>query len=170
MRAQSLALALAAFLLGAALVAYPLVGAGDAIPPLAALGGAGLLLCAVGLGAVWPAALTAAVGLLAAEYVLSLYLRGTRLDLAAPVYGGCLFAWAELSWLVIDGQGGESRWLARWFAVAGLALAAAALGWAFLIVSALPLAGSLAVTAVGVAATVAVALGVRWLARSAEQR
>jgi len=167
-RAQGPALALAALLLGVALVVYPLVGARDAIPLLTTLGGASLLLWAVGLGLIWPAALTAAVGLLAAEYLLSLYLEGTRLDLAAPVYGGCLFAWAELSWLVIDGQGGDSRWLARWFTVAGLALAAAALGWAFLIVSALPLAGSLAITAVGVAATVAVALGVRWLARSAD--
>jgi hypothetical protein len=165
--APSLRLAPAAFLLGGALMVYPLLGAGTALPLLATLGGAALLLCAVGVAGVWPAALTAAVGLLATEYLVSLYLKGVRLDLAAPVYAGCLFAWAELSWLVVEGQVAERWWLARWLAVAGLAPSAAALGWAVLIVAALPIAGGLALTALGVVAALAVAAGVRWLARSA---
>ena len=152
-----------------ALAVYPLLGRGAGALPLAILGGAGLLLYAGAVAGVWPGGLTGAIGLLAAEYLASLYLRGIRLDVVAPVYAAALFVCAELGWLAAEGRRGGLGWLARWFAIAGLALAAAALGWVVLIAGTLPLAGGLAVTALGVVAALAAALGLAWLARSAER-
>jgi hypothetical protein len=159
-------LATVAFLLAAALAWYPLVGAGREVALLAMLGATALLLAAVGVVGLWPGALSVAVGLLAAEYLVSLFLHGARLDVTAPAYGACLFVFAELGWLAIDGRGGGSRWPTRWFGVAGLALAAAGLGWALLILSALPMAGGLAVTTLGVVAALVLAVSLGWLARS----
>jgi hypothetical protein len=135
---------------------------------MATLSGLALLLYLVAVVGLWPGGLGGAVGLLAAEYLASLYVRGAHLDLSAPAYGACLFALAELGWLALEGHRGAAPWPARWFAIAGLALAAAALGWGLLAAAALPVAGGLAATALGVAASLAAAVGVAWLARSAD--
>jgi hypothetical protein len=161
-------LATAGFALALALAAYPLLG-GAGVLPLAIPGGVGLLLYAAALAGVWPGGLTVAIGLLAAEYLASLYLRGIRLDVVAPVYAATQFVCAELGWLAAEERGGGLGWLERWFGIAGLALAGAALGWVALIAATLPLAGGLAVTALGVLAALAAALGLAWLARSAER-
>jgi hypothetical protein len=172
MIAPRLRLAAAAFALALALAAYPLLSGGATAPSLAILsilGGPGLVVYAVALAGIWPGGLSGAIGLLAAEYLASLYLRGVHLDVAAPAYGAALFVCAELGWLAAERREGGSAWLARWFAIAGLALAAAALGWAALIAATAPLAGGLAVTALGVVAALAAAAGLAWLARSAER-
>jgi hypothetical protein len=160
--------ALAAFPLGLALAVYPLLGAGTAVPPIAILGGLALLLYLTAVEGVWPGALGGAVGLLAVEYLASEYLRGAQLSLGAPAYGACLFLWAELGWLAVDG-GGAGSWPSRWVAIGGLALVAAALGWGLLVVAALPVPGGLGVTVLGVAAALAAAGGLAWLARSADR-
>ena len=173
MTAPSPRLATAACALALALAVYPVLGGGVTVLPLAILsilGGPALLVYAVALAGIWPGGRSAAIGLLAAEYLASLYLRGIQLDVAAPAYGAALFVCAEMGWLAAEGRGGGSAWLARWFAIAGLALAAAALGWTVLIMATLPLAGGPAITALGVVATLAAAAGLAWLARSAEQK
>jgi hypothetical protein len=169
MTARGTRLAVAGFALALALAAYPLAGGGAGVLPLAMLGGVGLLLYAVALVGVWPGGLSGAIGLLAAEYLASLYLRGIRLDVVAPAYAAAQLVCAELGWLAAEERAGGLGWIARWFAIAGLALAAAALGWVVLIAATLPLAGGLAVTALGVVAALAAALGLAWLARSAER-
>ena len=143
-----------AFLLAVALAVYPLLW-GTAIPPLALPGSLAVLLYAMAVGGIWPGGLSGAVLLLAIEYLASLYLRGIQLDVTAPAYAACLFVCAELGWLIVDGRGAGPGWLARWFTIAALALAAAALGWAVLIVATLPLAGGLAITGLGVVAALA---------------
>jgi hypothetical protein len=131
-------------------------------------GGLALVLYLMAVGGLWPGALGGAVGLLAAEYLASVYLRGGHLDLTAPAYGACLFVWAELGWIAVEGHRGAGWWYTRWFAIAGLALAGSALGWGLLIVAALPVAGGLGITAMGVAAAVVGAAGLVLLARSTD--
>jgi len=156
-------------LVGAGLTVYPLLGGEAVSPPLAVVGGVGLLLYLLAVGGLWPGGLGVGVGLLAAEYLASLYVWGVRLDVTAPIYAVCLFACAELGWLAVDGGAGGPRWPARWFATAGLGLAAATLGWGLVIVATVPLAGGLVFTAIGVVAALAAATTVAWLARSANE-
>jgi hypothetical protein len=150
--------------LAAALAAYPPLEAGT--PSLAALGGVALLLYVLAALGLWPGAVAAAVLLLAIEYGVSLELGGGRLDLAAPAYGAILLVCAELGWVAAEGDVGGG-WSARRSAVAGVALASAALGWAVLVVSALPLEAGLTETLVGVAAALAAVTALAWLARVA---
>ena len=150
--------------LAAALAAYPVLAAGT--PALAALGGAAVLLYVLAALGLWPGAAAGAVILLAAEYGVSLELRGGRVDLAAPAYGATLLVCAELGWLAAEGQV-EGGWSGRRSAVTGVALAGAALGWAVLSASALPLEAGLTQTLVGVAAVLAAMTVLAWLARTA---
>jgi len=156
------------FLLGVGLAAYPLLSPGPLRSTLAIPAGLALLLYLMAVVGLWPGGLSAAVGLLAIEYLASLYLRGIPLDVTAPAYGACLFLCAELGWLAVEGSG-DPRWLARWFVVAGVASAGAALGWGLLVVASVPLVGGLPLTALGVVAVVALAGALAWLARSARQ-
>jgi len=167
--AASARVASSGFLIGVGLAVYPLLGAGAVRTALAVVGGMGLLLYLFAVGGLWPGGLGVAVGLLAAEYLASLYVRGVQLDVTAPIYAACLFVCGELGWLGVDGGAGSPRWPARWFATAGLALAGAALGWVLVIVATVPLAGGLVVTALGVAAALAAATTVAWLARRANE-
>ena len=150
--------------LAAALAVYPALEAGT--PPLAALGGPALLLYVLAALGLWPGAVAGAVLLLAVEYGVSLELAGGRLDLAAPAYGAALLVCAELGWLAAEGAAGGG-WSGRRSGIAGVALAAAALGWGVLAVAALPLEAGLTQTLVGVAAALAAVTALAWLARTA---
>lgn len=136
-----------------------------ALGPLGALGGAALALYLVGLALPWPGALPWALGLLALEYLVSLEVRRSPLDAAAPAYAAAFFLCAELGWLGLEARRGGRIWPGRARAIAGLALAGCALGALLLLASAVPLAGGSLVTALGVAATIAVAACLAWLGR-----
>ncbi|MBO0683180.1 MAG: hypothetical protein J2P45_08510 [Candidatus Dormibacteraeota bacterium] len=148
--------------LAAVLAVYPALSSRWTLA-LGVVGVVAVLLYLAALLAPWPAGMAPAVALLAIEYLLSVLLKGQILDVVAPAYGAALFICAELGWLASERQG-VGGWLPGGAAIAGTALGAAALGWLVLETSALPLAGSLAITAVGVAAAVAVAAGLGWLA------
>lgn len=154
---------LPALALAALLAVYPALSSSRWTVPLGLLGAVAVLLYLAALLAIWPAGMAPAVALLAIEYLLSVLLRGQRLDVVAPAYGAALFICAELGWLASEGQG-TGGWLPGGAAIAATALAAAALGWVVLETSAIPLAGTLLITAAGVAAAVAAAGGLGWLA------
>jgi hypothetical protein len=160
-----LILAPGALPLALGLAGVPLLDERAVLLPVAGLGGFAILLYLVALVAVWPGALTWALGLLAAEYLLALELRGAQLDLTAPAYAAALFLCAELGWLGLEARRGGRPWLGRSFAIGVLTLLGAGLGWLLLLVAAIPLPGGALLTALGVAAAAAVAACLAWLAR-----
>jgi hypothetical protein len=165
-RRLPLAAAPGALPLAAGLAVFPLLEARVAPAEVVVVGAVALGLYGVALAGLWPGALSWALGLLAAEYVLALALRRAPPDLAAPLYAAAFFLCAELGWLGIERRGGGGAWLARGFAICLLTVLGMGLGSVLLLASALPLRGSLAVTALGVAAAAAAAACVAWLARS----
>lgn len=167
MRRTPLALAPGALPLVAVLAALPALEAGAWAPPLLALGAFAGALCAVALLGLWPAALPWGLGLLAAEYVVGLELRGAGLDPTAPLYAAALFLCAELGWLGLEARGGAKPWWGRALGALSLALAGAAAGYLALLSLAVPLPGGALVTALGVVAAVA-ACG--WLAALSRSR
>jgi hypothetical protein len=150
-----------------ALAAYPVLLGAPTLAPLVLLGLVAVALYAAGLAGIWPGGLMAGVGVLAVEYMAGLYLRGAGLDVTAPLFGAALFLCAELGWLGLESRRGGGPWPARWLGIAALTLLGAAAGWLVVLAALLPLAGGPALTALGVAAAVVVALGLVWLARSA---
>ena len=158
-------LAAAALATAAGLAIAPVTA--QAPPPagVTALGTAGLLLFAAALAIPWPPALPWALGLLGAEYLLSLGLRGPRLDLAAPAYAAGFFLCAELGWLGLEARGGGRPWPGRVLAIGVVATGGAALGTALLLVAVLPLPGGPLLTGAGAAAAVGMAAVLAWLAR-----
>jgi len=123
-----------------------------------------MLLLGIGLSALWPQALAWALGLLAAEYLLSLYVRDVQLDLAAPIYGGLLLLLGELGHASLQAR--ESATLRRRPAPTAIVLlGSAAAGYALILIAALPVAGSAALTALGALAAVAAVGLVAWGAR-----
>lgn len=157
----------AALALAASLALWPALGPGGmrALGPLGWLGGAAVALYLAGLALPWPAALPWALGLLAVEYLVSLEVRRSPLDAAAPAYAAAFFLCAELGWLGLEARRGGRPWPGRARAVAGLALAGSALGALLLLAPAVPLSGGSLLTALGVAATIAVAACLAWLGR-----
>ncbi len=147
-----------ALALTVAMGAYPALGAGTLARPLLLAGGAAVLLVAAALAGVWRGGMAWAPALLGAEYLASLYLRGSRLDLAAAAYAVGLFAVAELGWLGVEG---DRPWPGRALAAAVVAAAGAVTGYLLLTAAALPLPGGAPLTAAGVAAATVAAL---WLA------
>jgi hypothetical protein len=148
--------------LATALALVPVVGA---VPPLGALAAVAVALYVAGLALPWPGALPWALGLLAVEYLVSLELRRAPLDLAAPAYAGAFFLCAELGWLGLEARRGRLPWARRAAAIAGLALGGSALAALLLLLAAEPFAGGPPMTALGVAATIAVAACLAWLGR-----
>jgi hypothetical protein len=163
--AQGGLLAAAAVALAAALALAPVVGVAGTLGPVGALGGVAVALAVVGLALPWPAALPWALGLLAVEYLVSLELRRAPLDPAAPAYAVAFFLCAELGWLGLEARRGRRPWSGRVAAIAALAVGGAGLATLLLLVSAIPLVGSPPMTALGVAATIAVAACLAWLGR-----
>lgn len=151
-------------LLAAALALYPSLGQ-QASPLVMGVGGLACVLFLASQILPLPGALAWALGMLAIEYVISLELRGPRLDVAAPGYAAAFFLCAELGWLGLEARRGGRLWLGRAVAVAVLALAGAALGSLLLLLAAVPLPGGAAVTGLGVAGAVGVAACLAWLAQ-----
>jgi hypothetical protein len=168
-RRLPLAAAPGALPLAVGLAVFPLLEARVAPSGVVALGLLALGLYGTALAGLWPGALTWALGLLAAEYVLSLALRRAPPDLAAPIYAAAFFLCAELGWLGLERRTGGGVWLARGFAICLLAVLGMGLGSVLLLAAALPLRGSLVVTALGVAASAAAAACLAWLARSSRR-
>lgn len=155
--------------LAVGLAILPVLDERAALPPVVLLAAVAVLLYVLALVGVWPGMLTWAIGLLAAEYLISLELRGARLDLAAPAYAAALFLCAELGWLGLEARRGGRPWLGRSFGIGVLTLLGAALGWVLLVVATLPVAGGGLLTALGVVAAAAAAACLAWLARSAPE-
>jgi hypothetical protein len=151
--------------LAAALALAPVLGQRAALRPLGAVGGLAVALYVAALAMPWPGALAWALGLLGVEYLVSLEVRGTPLDLAAPAYAAGWFLCAELGWLGLEARRGGRPWLGRTVAIGALALVGAGLGAVLLLASAVPLAGGALLTGLGVAAAVAVAACLAWLGR-----
>lgn len=166
--APSAFLAGAAVALAAVLALAPVVGAGGGPGPLVALGLFAVALYAAGLALPWPALLPWGLGLLAVEYLVSLELRRAPLDSGAPAYAVAFFLCAELGWLGLEARRGGRPWPRRVAGVAALALAGAVLAALLLLLAAVPLSGGPPMTAVGVAATIAVAACLAWLGRARE--
>jgi hypothetical protein len=130
--------------------------------PLAWLGAIGVLFAAA---AAWRSAalVPTAVGVLVAEYVLSLYHHAGPVDARAPLFAAAYLLLAELAYwsteasrLVRDERAVLGD---RLTVLAALAFGAVALGALVLLAAALPIAGPLARLALGItAATVTVAL------------
>jgi hypothetical protein len=168
-RARSVApgalLAGAGLALAAALALAPVAGPTGPVGPLGALGGLALALYLAGLALPWPGALPWALGLLAVEYLVSLEVRRAPLDPAAPAYAVAFFLCAELGWIGLEARRGGLPWARRVLAIAALALGGSALAALLLLMAAVPLGGGPPMTAVGVAATIAVVASLAWLGR-----
>jgi hypothetical protein len=164
------ALAPAGLLIGAgvalacALAVVPVAQAGW-LPAVGLVGGAAVALYVAGVALPWPGTLPWALGLLAVEYLAAIELRRASLDEAAPAVAAGLFLCAELGWLGMELRRGGRLWPARAVAIGALALAGAAVGALLLLVTAVPFGGGAPMTAVGVAATIAVAVSLAWLSR-----
>jgi hypothetical protein len=140
----------------------PLADTGVPRVPLAWLGAIGVLLAAA---AAWRSAalVPTAVGVLVAEYVLSLYHRPGPVDARAPLFAAGYLLLAELAYWSTEASGlvrDERAVLGeRLTVLAALALGAMALGALVLLAAALPIAGPVARLALGItAAIVTVAL------------
>jgi hypothetical protein len=158
----------AAVALAAVLAVAPVAGAREWLGPLGALGGLAVALWLGGMAMPWPAALPWALGLLAVEYLVSLEVRRAPLDPAAPAYAVAFFVCAELGWLGLEARRGGRPWPGRVLAVAALAAGGSVLAALLLLIAAVPLRGGPPMTALGVAATIAVAACLAWLGRRRE--
>jgi hypothetical protein len=95
--------------------------------------------------------------LLGAEYAGFFLVRGSTVDQRAPIYAAGFLVVAELAFAAMERRAPGTRELAlfRVILLAGLAVAAVALGTLVLAFAAIPLGGGVALHAVGVAAAVA---------------
>ncbi|HZD00468.1 MAG TPA: hypothetical protein VFA46_09855 [Actinomycetes bacterium] len=156
------AVAVATVAVAVALALAPLASTRVPAAPLAWLGAFGVLLAA-GAAWRWAALVPSAVGVLAAEYMLSLYHRGGPVDARAPLFAAGYLLLAELAhWsgeahrLVRDERAVVAHRLA---VLVVLALGSVALGALILFAAGLPLAGPITRLALGVtAATITLAL------------
>jgi hypothetical protein len=167
--APSALLAAAGVALAVVLALAPAAGAPQWLGPLATLGGLAAALYAAGMAMPWPAALPWALGLLAVEYLAGLEIRRAPLDPAAPTYAVAFFLCAELGWLGLEARRGGRPWTRRVAAIAGLAVGGSVLAALLLLLAAVPLGGGPPMTALGVAATIAVAACLAWLGRRSER-
>jgi hypothetical protein len=159
---RALWLGVAALGLAFGLALYPTLGA----PLLVLTAAPAAVVYAMALLGLWRGLLGVAIGLLALEYLASVYLRGGGLDLLSPAYAAALFVCAELGWLSLEAAGGRRSWPGRVLAIAALAPAGAGLGFALLLTALLPLPGGAVLTSGGVLAAVGVAAVLAWLARA----
>jgi len=155
-----------AAVLTAILAAYP---AFDVRVPAAAplsLGVPGLVLYLAALVRLCPRGLPAALGLLALEYLVAVYLRGGRVDLFAPLYAAGLFLSAELGWLSIESGGGQAPWPSRLLAIGALTAGGFMAGLGLLAAGLVAVPAGPLLTALGVAAAVTASAGLSWLVRA----
>jgi hypothetical protein len=98
--------------------------------------------------------------LLGAEYAGYFLVRGATVDQRAPIYGAAFLGVAELTFTAMERRAPGSPELAlfRVIAIAGLAVAAVALGTLVLAFAAIPAGGGVALHAVGVVAAVGLVL------------
>jgi hypothetical protein len=167
--APSTLLAVAGAALAAVLALAPAAGAPHWLGPLGALGGLAAALYVAGMAMPWPAALPWGLGLLAVEYLVGLEIRHAPLDPAAPAYAVAFFLCAELGWLGLEARRGGRPWARRIAAVGALAVGGSVLAALLLLLAAVPLGGGPPMTALGVAATIAVAACLAWLGRRSER-
>jgi hypothetical protein len=158
----------AAALSGAAgLAVYAALAAHRLGSLLGVIGGAGLLVLAGALALRLPGLLAVAFVLLGGEYA-GLFLTGDdAADVRAPLYGALLFVVAELAFAAVELRAGTPEpgiRARRGAALIGLALAGVSLGAGVLAAATIPLAGGVALEAVGVVAAVAL---LAWLGRLA---
>ncbi len=140
-------------------------------PVVAILGGSAMVVMAAALLAPSQALAVAAIGLLIAEYLLSLTLAGSGIDPGAVIYGGGLLLAGEMAALSVDrappAPKPEAAVSSRRLIALGVALLAGmAAGGAGLATAALPMPGGIAVTMVGVSAAVGILALITRLARS----
>ena len=162
-RRARFSLAPGAVALAVALAAVPALS-GQVQQVLLTVGGLAVVLYLAAVLGLWPGLLPWALGLLALEYVGSLYARDIALDVAAPLYGAALFCCAELGWLSLERRQGQGMWPARALGAIAVGLGGTAVGWLALLTPVLPLAGGLQLTAAGVLAAVAIAATAAWAA------
>jgi len=143
----------------AALAAWPALAAPAFASALFWPAGLALAVLGASLLAGRPQGPAWALALLGAIYLLSLLLRGAALDEWAPLYAAGLLLTAELAYLSFElarPARFEAAFLARRLAWSGLlVLVALALAAAVMLVAAVPVPGSLGLTALGVAAALA---------------
>lgn len=133
------------------------------------LGIAAVALLGASLALGWPVGIPWALGILGAEFVASLYAGAGSSVFAAAIYGSALLVMAEISYWSLDlrTRSDDEAGLARRRLLAILTLVAASLGAGAIgiVVARLPVAGSLALTAVGTGAAAAALLLAAALAR-----
>lgn len=151
-------------LLAVALAVYPALGH-EASALVVSVGGLACVLYLASQALPLPALMPWALGMLAIEYLVSIELRGPRVDVAAPGYALVFFLCAELGWLGLEARTGGRLWLGRAVAVTVLGVAGAMLGMLLLVMTAAPVPGGPLVTGVGVAGAIGVAACLAWLAQ-----
>ena len=132
-----------------------------------------LLLLLTGLTLPWPGGLAWAVLPLASAYLLSLYISGRTLDVAAPLLGVALLLMVEFGSLSLE-LGRPMRMSGqvvarRVGALAALAAGCLLLGYSLLLLAAAPLEGGVPLTAAGLLAAVAVLAMIALLSRRGEK-
>lgn len=162
-RRERYSLAPGAVVLAVALATVPAL-IGQVQQVLLVAGGFAVVLYLAAVLGLWPGLLPWSLGLLALEYVGSLYSRAVPLDLAAPLYGAALFCCAELGWLSLERRQGQGMWPARALGAIAVGLGGTAVGWLALLAPVLPLSGGLHLTALGVVAAVAILATAAWVA------
>ncbi len=119
---------------------------------------AALVLMVVGLSALAPSAIAYSLGLVAAEYLAGLALQGVRLDLSAPLYAAGLYLAGELAYASLEARRpGGLGGLRFGLGVCLVAAAGASAGYLLVLLTLLPVAGGLVLTALGAAAAVGAA-------------
>ena len=165
--------AVAPLILLAGLAAYPaaeggVVGEIAAVPGLLAA-----VLLVVAIATRWAALVPLVLVALVAEYAFVLVTRSEAVDAGAPLYAAGLLLLAEVAyWSLEPAAGAPDRGLfaRRVATTAALALGGLAVATFVLVVAALPVAGGLALEALGIAAA-AGALGVvAWLAAASTRQ
>jgi hypothetical protein len=155
--------------LAAALAVYGLTRA--PIPPgLLAIGAAlAVLLLALGVAGILPAAIGWVMGLIGIAYAVSLYAMAAPIDPLAPAVACGLLLVGELSYWSLElrrrATGRALISIRRALSIAGLTAATGVMGSLILLVASLPLVGSLLITMAGAAAALGAFALVMLLAR-----
>jgi hypothetical protein len=153
----------------AALALWATLAADSGRELVAPLGIFAAALLAVALVGGWPDVVPWAVALLGAQYAASLLLRD-GIDELAPFYAALLVVTAELAYWALEAQPRLGGVLRRLASLAGVALAAAAVGAALLAVSEGGAERGFQLQLLGLAAAAATIALVTWLAWRARLR
>jgi hypothetical protein len=156
----------AAFAVCLALAIVPVAAA--PIDGVIAPGAAGVILFGAALALVQARLVPWALGLVAVEFMISLYVRDVRLDVIAALYGAGLLLAAELAdWsfeLGLPSRDDAGLKTRRALAIAALVVIAGGVGAVAAFAAQAPATGGLALAAAGVGAVVTLFLGLAALA------